>query len=168
METEVKVLGIDPHRVIASLRSLDAELLFDGVVRSVYFDRGSSLRDSGTVLRVRSLNDACSIDVKAPIADQAYKISEEYGFSGRFDDAIAALQALGFEEYARSEKQRTSYRLGAVRIDIDHLLDHLFVPTFLEIEGEPDAIEAAIELLRLGDHECVSWTGKGLIEHYRC
>jgi adenylate cyclase class IV len=170
METEVKVLGIDPQAVIGSLERVGAELLFDGVVRTIFFDRSPnypSLNASGIVLRVRSSGDECSIGVKVPLGSTTYKESEEYAFSGSFDDAIRALGVLGFEEYARSEKHRTSYRLASVRVDIDRLLDHTFVPTFLEIEGEPDAIEAAIELLDLADHERVSWTGGELIDHYR-
>ncbi|MFT4308241.1 MAG: class IV adenylate cyclase [Candidatus Woesearchaeota archaeon] len=167
MEIEVKILEVDVHAIIASLERLGAECVFDGRLRAVFFDRGRSLRDSNVVLRVRSSADTCIITVGVLRDSDTYKRSEEYEFSGSFDDALAALRALGFEEYARSEKHRSSYRLGCVRVDIDRLLDHSFVPPFLELEGDPHAIEKAVELLGLSDHHRVTWTGAQVIEHYR-
>ena len=166
METEVKILEIDPEQVIATLQSCGAKRLFDGLLRSVFFDRETSLRDSGTTLRVRTDGGECVVAVKVLCASDEYKQSEEYEFSGSFDDALAALRALGFEEYARSEKHRSSYRLGGVRVDIDRLLDDAFVPPFLELEGEPNEIDDTIIRLGLREHMKVSWTGYELRQHY--
>ena len=167
METEIKILEIDVQAVTSTLERLGARKISDGVVNSVFFDRERSLRDSGVVLRARSSGDGCTLTVGVLLDTDGYKQSEEYEFSGSFDDALAALRALGFEEYARSEKHRISYAYGAVRVDIDRLLDHTFVPPFLEIEGEPDAIDEAVERFELADHRRVTWTGKQVIEHYR-
>ena len=167
MEIEVKILEVDPQQVIATLQSHGAERLFDGTLTTVFFDRETSLRDSGTTLRVRSDGKGCVLAVKVLRDSDAYKQSEEYEFSGSLDDALAALRALGFEEYARSEKHRSSYRLGDVRFDIDRYLDDTFVPPFLELEGEPGAIENAIVELGLSEHTRVSWSGYELRQHYR-
>jgi adenylate cyclase, class 2 len=166
METEVKVLDIDSDAVIDTLTTLGAQRVFDGVLRAVFFDRGTVLRDEEKTLRVRTDEERSIIAVKVRHASSEHKVSEEYEFSGSFDDALAALRALGFEPYARSEKHRTSYALDDVRIDIDRYLDDSSVPPFLEVEGPAEAIEPTIRALGLTGHRRVSWSGQTLREHY--
>lgn len=162
----MKILEVDPEKVILTLESLNARLVFDGVLQAVFFDRGTQLRDAKRTLRVRTEGSDCIISVKVLHESANYKTSDEYEFSGSFDDAIAALTALGFEEFARSTKHRTSYRLPRFQVDIDRYLDDTFVPPFLEIEGEPEAIELAIDELDLRDHRCEAWSGSQLREFY--
>lgn len=167
METEIKILEIDVDDVIERLETLEAERVFDDVMRAVYFDTDGSLDARGVVLRARSEGEQAVISVKARIEDATYKRMHEYEFAGRFDDAIAALQLLGFEPKHRQEKHRTSYRFESVRIDIDRYLgDDSIIPPFLEIEGEPDAIEQAIRRLGLDRYRRVNWGGGRLREHY--
>lgn len=167
METEIKVLEIDLDAVVDTIERLGGEQTFDDVMRAVYFDTRNELHEQGVTLRVRSEGDRAIISVKANIEDAAYKRMHEYEFSGDFDDAISALGLLGFEPEHRQEKHRTSYRFGDVRIDIDRYLgDDSVVPPFLEIEGEPAAIEHAITTLGLERYERVKWDGGEVRRHY--
>jgi adenylate cyclase class 2 len=56
---------------------------------------------------------------------------------------LARLAALGLKSGFRYEKYRTSYRLGSLHVE----LDETPVGTFLELEGTPDAIDAAAHQL---------------------
>lgn len=165
METEIKILEVDPDAVVARLERLGATRLFEGEMESRYYDRNGELRGAGIVLRLRREGASGVLAVKRTVPDARYKVMDEHETSVDFDEAARMLELLGFSIFARQRKHRTSYRLGSARIDIDVYRERA-VPPFLEIEGDPEAIESAIPRLGLEDHRRVSWGGRELREHY--
>jgi adenylate cyclase class 2 len=76
-----------------------------------------------------------------------YKIREEHELRiGDHEEMPGILEALGLRPWFRYEKFRTTYRLpGIAHLKLE--LDETPVGSFLEIEGERDAIDRAATLL---------------------
>ncbi len=66
------------------------------------------------------------------------------------DNASAAsliLEELGFTAMLIFEKRRESWELGSCKVELDELP---YLGAFVEIEGEPEAIDAVAKILGLG------------------
>jgi adenylate cyclase class 2 len=114
----------------------------------LYDDAARSLKNSGRLLRLRSVGGRTVLTFKAKPeqggADPRYKIRDEY--ETEIADAAAmdlVLRALGYEPTYRYQKYRQPYHLGAVEV----LLDETPIGNFLELEGPPEAIDAAARAL---------------------
>jgi len=114
----------------------------------LYDDAARSLKSSGRLLRIRAVGGRTVLTFKAKpdgsAGDARYKIRDE----NETEIADAAemdrvLRALGFEPAYRYQKYRQPYRLGGVEV----LLDETPVGNFLELEGPPEAIDAAARTL---------------------
>ncbi|MBP1612115.1 MAG: adenylate cyclase [Acidobacteria bacterium] len=126
----------------------------------LYDDAARSLKSSGRLLRIRAVGGRNVLTFKAkpdgPAGDARYKIRDEY--ETEIADAAEldrVLRALGFEPAYRYQKYRQPYRLGGVEVLLDEtrlggvevLLDETPVGNFLELEGPPEAIDAAARTL---------------------
>lgn len=114
----------------------------------LYDDADLSLKKTGRLLRIRSVGGQHLLTFKAKVAagsgDTRYKVREEY--ETEVSDAAELerlLSALGYAPVYRYQKFRQPYRLGAVEV----LLDETPIGTFLELEGAPEAIDAAARAL---------------------
>jgi adenylate cyclase, class 2 len=117
----------------------------------LYDDAARSLKASGRLLRIRTVGGRTVLTFKArpeePAGDPRYKIRDEH--ETEIADAAAldlVLRALGYEPAWRYQKYRQPYRLGGVEV----LLDETPVGNFLELEGPPEAIDAAARALGFG------------------
>ena len=148
METELKL------RIPATepLRSLLAALGFTERVpaqaeESVLWDRGGELRAAGSALRVRRYAGEVRLTWKGPkVPDPELKIRPERETA--VQDGVeleAILRALGFEPMMRMTKTRAVWE----REELEACLDETPFGCFLELEGEPQAIRAAMEHLCL-------------------
>jgi len=102
---------------------------------------GHALRERGILLRLRRCGEQCMLTMKIPArGDAAYKVREEIeaGVSD-FAAAETILRGIGFSPYFAYEKYREVLRLGAVLV----MIDETPIGNFLEIEGEPAAIDHA-------------------------
>ncbi len=114
---------------------------------SILWDRADSLRAGGSALRTRVYAGQTRLTWKGPkVPDAILKIRPEHETG--VEDGIsleAILRALGFEPILRLEKIRAVWE----RPELEACLDETPFGCYLELEGEPQAIRAAMESLGL-------------------
>ena len=115
--------------------------------QSILWDRAGSLRDQGSALRTRDYAGRTRLTWKgAKVPDALLKIRPEQETGIEDGQALAAiLRALGFEPVLRMEKVRAVW----LRADLEACLDETPFGCYLELEGEPGAIQAAMLALGL-------------------
>ncbi len=149
-ELEVKTRVEDPDGLRAALARAGAKLEFRGDMIDRRFDSGDALTRSGEVLRLRVFQsgDASSaygvLGWKGPPSQRElyrHRAEAEVRVTDP-DAAVTILERLGFRVVMRIDRRVETYRLaGAVlRLEWYPAMDVL-----LEVEGEPSAIERAIE-----------------------
>ena len=114
---------------------------------SVLWDRGGELRAAGSALRTRRYAGAFRLTWKGPkVPDPILKIRPEHETGVEDGEALEAiLRALGFEPVLRMEKVRAVWQ----RAELEACLDEAPFGCYLELEGDPQAIRAAMEGLGL-------------------
>ncbi len=115
--------------------------------QSVLWDRAGALRAAGSALRTRSYAGQARLTWKGPkVPDAILKIRPERE-TGIEDDAAmeAILDALGFQPVLRMEKRRAVWECA----DLEACLDETPFGCYLELEGDSQAIHAAMEALGL-------------------
>jgi adenylate cyclase class IV len=149
-ELELKAAVSDPARVRQVLLGAGASLQFEGEMSDRRFDRGDELTARDQILRVRSYHHADGrtewvVAWKGPAhLSGGYKAREELELSivsGR-DPPEALLRALGYEVIHAIDRQVAIYRLQAATLRLE---TYPRMDSLLEVEGEPVAIERAIE-----------------------
>ena len=152
-EVEVKGVfedGAQAARAAEALRAAGAQLVFEGRLEDKRYDREDrslALRDHVLRLRVyRTDRVRAMLDFKGPTGyDGAYKVREEHSLEvGDPVQAATLLEALGYvvtREIDR-EIQQYEYAGATVRFERYPRMDIL-----VEVEGPPEAIEAAIRTL---------------------
>lgn len=114
---------------------------------SVLWDHDGQLRAAGSALRTRSYAGQSRLTWKGPkVPDPILKIRPEHE-TGIADSAAleAILRALGYAPVMRMEKIRAVWE----RTELEACLDETPFGCYLELEGEPQAIRAAMEGLGL-------------------
>jgi len=148
-EKEIKFMMESPERALHLLLSAGAtprgERAFEDNL--VFDDEGKTLWGRGILLRLRRYGDRVTLTVKSNAAVEAgLKVREER--EARVDDFDAMreiLAALGYAPAFRYQKYRTNFDfMGTVAS-----LDETPIGTYLEIEGEPQAVRDAAERLGL-------------------
>ena len=154
-ELELKAVLSEPEAVRRALAAARAREGFRGLMRDRRFDRGGELGRRDEVLRVRlfeagegsPVGGSAVLGWKGPmgVSPNGYKQREEIELET--GDAAAAthlIQALGFAEVHAIDRYVEIYQvLGAViRLEWYPRMDAL-----IEVEGGPEAIEAAIALI---------------------
>lgn len=114
---------------------------------SVLWDRRGELREAGSALRTRDFAGRTRLTWKGPkVPDAMLKIRPEQETGIEDGPALEAiLRALGFEPVLRMEKRRAVW----VRAELEACLDETPFGCYLELEGDPQAIRAAMEGLGL-------------------
>jgi len=106
------------------------------------YDRdGGALAAAGRRLRLRRVGGRAVLTAKArlPEEDGAYKVRREEETEVPDADAFArVLEAAGFVRMWRYQKYRTTWRLDGTVVTLDELPGS----TWVEIEGEPEGIDA--------------------------
>lgn len=148
LETELKlrIPATGPYRPL--LESLGfREVTADQPEISILWDRGNELRALGAALRTRHYAGQDRLTWKGPkVPDALLKIRPESETGIEDAKALEAiLQALGFEPVMRMEKRRAVW----MRAELEACLDETPFGCYLELEGEPQAIRAAMEGLGL-------------------
>jgi len=156
-EIEVKAVLADAEEAERRLVDAGAELEFRGALEDRRYDTGDGdLAERGEVLRIRTYRSpgsvVASLDWKGPSGtEQGYKVREEIATPVTDPAALAEmLKRLGYEVVREVDRQIIQYRVAGamVRIEIYPRMD-----TLVEVEGEPAAIESAIELLGMSRGE---------------
>jgi len=114
---------------------------------SVLWDRDGELRATGSALRTRSYAGQSRLTWKGPkVPDPILKIRPEQESGIENPEALdAILRALGYAPVLRMVKDRAVW----VRAELEACLDETPFGCYLELEGEPQAIRAAMESLGL-------------------
>ena len=156
-EIELRLAIADPEGLANRLRAAGARVIGQGLVRTTAYDfPDRSLRATRRTLRVRDDWTGTTLTSKLPITLEA---DEDAGrVKARHEinlplapvlgpDAHALLQSIGLQETLRYEKTRTSWNLGAARIDVDVLADG--GDCYAEIEADAADISRTRTLLGL-------------------
>ncbi len=94
----------------------------------------------GCALRVRDDGGRAVLTYKGPVVPGVLKVREEIETgAGSADHLLAILAALGFAPVFRYEKRREEFTIPGAIIAIDETP----IGTFVEIEGDADAIHTA-------------------------
>ena len=148
-EVELKALVDDVAKRRKNVEAAGAELSFEGRISDRRYDFPSQdLSSRDEVLRTRTYIGNTStksfLDWKGPTESRdVYKVREE--ISMPVDDVAVLetiLQKLGLQVVAEIDREIAQYQLAdaTIRFEIYPRMD-----TLIEVEGEPSAIEAAIE-----------------------
>lgn len=115
--------------------------------RSELWDRDGALRAQGAALRLRHYAGRVRLTWKGPkVPDPLLKVRPELETGVEDGEALAGiLGALGFVPVLRMEKVRAVW----TRDELEACLDETPFGCYLELEGEPLAIRAAMEGLGL-------------------
>ncbi len=108
----------------------------------VFDTPAGALRSAGVLLRLRRRGNGGALTLKRPAAggDAAYKVRDEIETGVADPDAMEAiLLGIGLRPVFAYEKFRAGFRLDGALV----LVDETPIGDFLEIEGEPAAIDRA-------------------------
>lgn len=153
-ETEIKVYVGDLDGVRARLDAAGASMVkprvFEANVR--YENEEESLTRDGIVLRLRQDSRTRLTYKEPPPFDEGLPRDVLTRFEAEvtvddFDTMDTILQRLGFHPYVIYEKYRTTYQLGAAEV----VLDEMPYGCFIEVEGDAEAIAAALAALDMAD-----------------
>jgi predicted adenylyl cyclase CyaB len=150
-EVELKAVVDDIARRRKQLEKAGASLSFEGKLRDARYDLASGdLARRDEVLRVRRYvsksETRAELDWKGPTeSEDVYKVREEIStVVDDFDALTRILQRLGFTLIREIDREIAQYDLAGatIRFETYPRMDDL-----VEVEGEPEAIENAIEAL---------------------
>jgi adenylate cyclase class 2 len=153
LETEIKLPVRDLRELLARLRRLGARSHGRVFEQNVIYDTpDADFRRQGRLVRLRlekssARRRAAKLTSKAPPNQPvSARLKSRPRHKQRLEcevamrdpgRAAALLESIGFRPSFRYDKYRTSFRLGALHLD----LDETPVGSFLELEGRPAAID---------------------------
>lgn len=153
IEVEAKYWSPGNDKVEKALARLGAKEVFSGTMEDLYFAHPS--RDFGKTdeaLRLRKLEGVSELTYKGPRMPQEHaKAREEITL--RTDDPLTVqriVERLGFKEAYMVRKNRTSYVLDKLRVEID---DVEGLSDFVELEVMTESPQRPSELLELARKE---------------
>jgi predicted adenylyl cyclase CyaB len=153
LEVELKSAVDDVDRRRAAIESAGATLVFAGRLedrRYDTYDRALAARDHVLRVRIYRANgeSRAELDWKGPTRrDGQYKLREEVGTTVSDADALVTmLEQLGYEISVAIDREIAQYDLDGTMIRFERYprMDDL-----VEVEGVPDRIEHAIDVLGL-------------------
>lgn len=165
-EIEVKILGVDKEEVIKKLKDLGVDEVFDGEIKTSYFDSDDGwLKREGKVLRLREKGEELKFTIKKGISKEEAKIMEEFEVGlDEFEPVKNILNGLGLKEIQKIIKHRISYVLDDMHFEID---SHPGIPTFLEIEGPSiEKVKEYVEKLGFTMEDTKPWSVWDVLEYY--
>lgn len=167
LETEIKIRISNVAEVCKHLRDLGYSVQSERVFESnIMFDTADGrLRERGELLRIRRAGREALVTYKGPSQGGPHKRREEIettaGDAGAMEEILARL---GLRPVFRYEKYRTEYsRRGSGGIIT---VDETPIGDYLEIEGEPQWIDATASELDYSRSEYITKSYGGLYLEY--
>jgi predicted adenylyl cyclase CyaB len=152
LEVELKAVVDDLAERRRKIEAAGASLSFEGKISDRRYDFASrELAGRDEVLRTRRYRGRAStrtyLDWKGPTEMRdGYKVREEITAPIEDDSLEKILEKLGLELTWEIDREISQYQLAGAVIRFE---TYPRMDTLVEVEGEPDAIEAAIEALGL-------------------
>jgi adenylate cyclase class 2 len=164
-EVEAKLLEVDEDEIYDALADSGAERVFEGDVRSEFYDFPDGRIEEEGVLRLRKMGDKTFVTLKRDISREESKVMEEIEFGVEDPDAFRSfLTSIGLEKIRESHKHRSKWEDG----DVEYVVDsYPGIPPLLEIEAPDTAyLEEAFTELGYDFEETVSWDAGQVFDHY--
>jgi len=119
-EIEIKILNIDPEKLRINVKKLGGERIFKPILlRELYLESPSTKRVYSS-FRLRSEGKRSFLTLKMKKEDRQFEIRDEYEVEvSDFGTTRRILELAGFKVFRQREKMRESYRVGAIRIEVD-------------------------------------------------
>lgn len=153
-EIEIKFEVKNENEIIDKLKAIGAEKTKEGLEHNSVFDNGE-LREKGFLLRLRNFNDRNVLTFKTGITKGEFKEANEIEIEvSDFQRMKTVLESLGYGVSWVYEKKTTHFILNGTKIS----LDRLPFGTFMEIEGNKNAIRNVIEKLGLDPEKGITET----------
>ena len=153
-EKELKILDIDPLKVIAQLEALGAEKAFAGVIADQYYDfPGRELKEKGYSIRIRTIDGkSYQLCFKEKVKHKTLKVRKEYEIDlVNYKHGEYFITGYGLFPTFYKEKMRISYHLDGIKFDMDR---YPGLKPMLEIEApKKKQIMKWIAKLGLENHE---------------
>jgi adenylate cyclase class 2 len=140
IEVKIKVQRPDPWRQKIKLlpAALEAARVFE---RNIVFDTTrEKLEKRGMLLRLRQQGAQAVLTMKMPVQENSiYKVREETEVEvSDFANMEKIIRAIGFQVFFIYEKYREVFHALGTRI----MIDETPIGNFIEIEGDPERIDA--------------------------
>jgi adenylate cyclase class 2 len=165
-ETEVKLSFASPAEAEVRLESIGArrERAREFEDNVLYDLPGDVLRSSGRLLRLRRAGGRAILTYKAPVpGEHRHKVRVEHETEVDDPEAVALiLEGLGLSPCYRYQKYRTAFVLEGLEI----ALDETPIGCFVELEGEPEAIDRIAARLGFSESHYVLATYRQLQERH--
>ncbi len=159
VETEIKIPVSDLEELRPLLLAAGAKRLSDrhDEENTLYDDAAGSLAASGRTLRLRAAGGRTLVTWKGPArVEGRLRTREEVETAVENGPALAKiLERLNLRPRFRYQKRREEFELEGCAV----ALDETPIGTFVEVEGRPDRIRAALAALRLD-------AGAAVVESY--
>ncbi len=165
-EIEVKILEVEPAKIVERLKELGAKKIFDGEIVASYLDFADrSMANQEKMLRLRKKDKAVELTFKTEISKEEAKVMKELEvYVDDFTTMKKIFESIGLQEYAQARKHRTSFELNGVRFEIDKFPN---VPPFLEIEAPTlEKLKAAVIDVGYSMEDTKAWSGGDVLKHY--
>ncbi len=168
LETELKIPVEDLASVRDGLSSLGARQQHpaEREINTLFDTDDRQLLESASVLRLRRHGSRKLLTFKGPPAYRG-AIKERVELELEITDGETMrliLEQLGLQLVARYEKDRESWTVGDVQIE----LDHTPMGDFVEIEGPPEKLETVARGIGLDPDQAVRGSYLGLWHDHRC
>jgi adenylate cyclase class IV len=154
-EVEVKSVVTDMAACIARIRAAGGKLMMQGRLEDRRYDSEGTLGTRDEVLRVRAFHGLpaaqLTLDWKGPTHEEGgYKVREEISTDlGDADALISILGRLGYTCTMAIDREITQFAVSGATIRFE---EYPRMDTLVEVEGVPEAIERAIEIMELPRH----------------
>jgi adenylate cyclase class 2 len=165
-ETEIKLAFPSPQdarRTLAGAGAHEAKArVFED---NVLFDREDRpLASRGCLLRLRRAGSRAIVTFKGPVEGaHRHKVRTESEVEvGDADEMERILSGIGFRPVYRYQKYRTGFELAGV----DIALDETAIGTYVELEGDPDAIDRVARALGKEPRDYLKETYRELQERH--
>lgn len=170
VEIECKIHVNDLEAIRTHLSKANAQIIKPRIFEQNfrYENAENGLTPNGIVLRLRQDQDS-RITYKAPLDSTSNGIVRRLELETSVGDLKimdAIFKYLGFSVYMIYEKYRTTYHLPDIA-DVEIVLDEMPYGNFIEIEGDPQAIDVVLERLSLSSGNCIAESYAELFDRVR-
>jgi len=163
-EVEIKLPFGSSEEAIRRLQQLGAVLTHPREFEDnlVYDLPSGELRASGRILRLRRAGQEAKVTFKSKVfRETRHKVRLEHETSvGSAHETEQIFQGLGLGVTYRYQKYRSVYELASVEVSVDETP----IGCFVELEGEPDAIDRLAERLGFKVEDYIQATYRDLHE----